>query len=346
MYMAEDYNSPQSVYWCLKTLIAVGLSEDEDFWTAEELPCPKFTLPTQVVPAPQQILCNHPLGNHHFMLTPGQFVAWPMKASQAKYCKFAYSSSFAFSVPTGPLIQQIAPDNQLALSRDGAGTWAVKWKCEPVQFGEAVVRNGVDGDTTVPTARVKWYPWGDRAVSVDTILIPPVDRCPDWHVRVHRIRCTRHMPSLHIVEGGFAIYGRKDADGLALPNAELADDAIPGVFEGVSSEAHSTLIASRHGASGIVSQVLSSLSTTTTTSAMKPDANTNVAQQRTLIPISSCSVIGGLKEGTEIMVVSYVFAIASEANGGCGREADLKKLWLKMPKVEVDGSGKEVIVVD
>ncbi|KAK2033981.1 hypothetical protein LX32DRAFT_700635 [Colletotrichum zoysiae] len=37
---------------------------------------------------------------------------------QAKYCKFAYSSAFAFSVPTGPLIQQMAPDNTPSLSRD------------------------------------------------------------------------------------------------------------------------------------------------------------------------------------------------------------------------------------
>ncbi|MBE3048159.1 DUF2264 domain-containing protein, partial [Candidatus Bathyarchaeota archaeon] len=38
--MSEDYNSPQSPYWALKTLIAVALSEDNDFWTAEEAPYP------------------------------------------------------------------------------------------------------------------------------------------------------------------------------------------------------------------------------------------------------------------------------------------------------------------
>ncbi|KAJ0384401.1 hypothetical protein COL922a_008456 [Colletotrichum nupharicola] len=132
MFMCEDYNSPQSPYWCLKTLIAVGLSENDSFWTEDESSYPE-SAPSDsvaVIRAPEQILCNHPSSNHHFLLSPGQFVAWPMKANQAKYSKFAYSSAFAFSVPTGPLIQQIAPDNALALSKDGGETWAVKWKSD------------------------------------------------------------------------------------------------------------------------------------------------------------------------------------------------------------------------
>ncbi|KAF9876921.1 hypothetical protein CkaCkLH20_05767 [Colletotrichum karsti] len=182
MYMCEDYNSPQSPYWCLKTLVAIGLAEDHPFWADEETPYPEPSSLESVtaVPAPQQIVCNHPKGNHHFMLSPGQFVGWPMKANQAKYCKFAYSSAFAFSVPTGPLIQQIAPDNALALSRDGGETLAVKWKSEEVRFATASVE-GASGREEVQVASVKWYPWGDRAVSVDTTLIPPTNRWPDWH---------------------------------------------------------------------------------------------------------------------------------------------------------------------
>ena len=73
--MAEDYNSPQSPYWCLKTLIAVGLPEDHPFWTSNEEPYPDFAPPAALLHAPEQIVCNHPQGNHHFMLTPGQWVA-------------------------------------------------------------------------------------------------------------------------------------------------------------------------------------------------------------------------------------------------------------------------------
>ncbi|WYZ43871.1 hypothetical protein EsH8_VII_000307 [Colletotrichum jinshuiense] len=161
MYLSEDYNSPQSPYWCLKTLIAVGLSENDAFWTADELPYPQRNQEdsSALVPAPQQIVCNHVASNHHFLLSPGQFVAWPMKANQAKYCKFAYSSAFAFSVPTGPLIQQIAPDNTLALSRDGGETWAVKWKSDEVRFSNAFLK-GKSGTEEIQMASVNWYPWG------------------------------------------------------------------------------------------------------------------------------------------------------------------------------------------
>ncbi|KAK2589688.1 hypothetical protein QQS21_012636 [Conoideocrella luteorostrata] len=191
MYMAEDYNSPQSPYWCLKSLIVGALSDDDEFWASNEVQYPESgeSRAAVVVPAPQQILCNHPRGNHHFALTPGQFVAWPMKANQAKGCKFAYSSAFAFSVPTGPAIQQIAPDNQLALSRDGAKTWAVKWKSEPVRFGsmEISLPIGAEKKMTVPVTRVRWFPWGDRAVCVDSMMIPPTDQWPDWHIGVYPV---------------------------------------------------------------------------------------------------------------------------------------------------------------
>lgn len=335
--MAEDYNSPQSVYWALKTLIAVGLADDNDFWVSEELPYPNVDLGVEIVSAPQQILCNHPKGNHHFMLTPGQFVAWPMKANQAKYCKFAYSSAFGFSVPTGPLIQQIAPDNQLAISRDGAESWTVKWKSEGVQFDMAVTNTMSDGDPGVPIASVGWYPWGDRSVHVDTILIPPTDRWPDWHVRIHRIQALKGTASIHTVEGGFAIYGRKTADGTNLSAADLADDAVPGQFEGVVSTDNSTLIASQDGVSGIVVEtIIGSEQAVVSSSALKPDANTNLVRQRTLIPTASVSVPQQLLEGTEIFIMTSVFAISTRSDrewesGG----VSLKQRWLNRPTLNL-----------
>ncbi|KAI8653999.1 hypothetical protein NCS56_01355700 [Fusarium sp. Ph1] len=337
MYMAEDYNSPQSVYWALKTLIAVGLPDDDDFWASEELPYPTVNPGVEIVSAPQQILCNHPKGSHHFMLTPGQFVAWPMKANQAKYCKFAYSSAFGFSVPTGPLIQQIAPDNQLAISRDGAESWTVKWKSEGVQFDMAVTNTMTNEDPSVPIASVGWFPWGDRSVHVDTILVPPTDRWPDWHVRIHRIQASKGAASIHTVEGGFAIYGRKTADGTNLSAADLADDAVPGQFEGVVSTDDSTLIASQDGVSGIVVEtIIGSEQAIVSSSALKPDANTNLVRQRTLIPTASVSVPQRLLEGTEIFIMTSVFAISTRSDrewesGG----VSLKQRWLNRPTLDL-----------
>ncbi|KAJ4259719.1 hypothetical protein NW762_007650 [Fusarium torreyae] len=343
MYMAEDYNSPQSVYWCLKTLIAVGLSDDDEFWTSETLPYPDFDPPSQIVKAPQQILCNHPLGNHHFMLTPGQFVAWPMKANQAKYCKFAYSSAFGFSVPTGPLIQQIVPDNQLALSRDGGETWAVKWKCDAVHFDSLVVKTEDGTETKVSVARVRWYPWGDRAVSVDTILVPPTDQWPDWHVRIHRIRCNKATASLHTTEGGFAIYGRKNADGMNLPTVDIPDGATPGKFEGVVSNENSTIISSKDGSSGITIEALSNGEKTPVSSfVLKPDSNTNIVRQRTLIPAVSVGMIGGLAENTEILLNSSVFAISSNHKGeeSYANGTSLKERWAAHPSIDLGSFDK------
>ncbi|KAF4438875.1 hypothetical protein F53441_12696 [Fusarium austroafricanum] len=337
MYMAEDYNSPQSVYWCLKTLIAVGLAGDDEFWTSETLPYPSFDPPTQIVRAPQQILCNHPLGNHHFMLAPGQFVAWPMKANQAKYCKFAYSSAFGFSVPTGPLIQQIAPDNQLALSRDGGETWAVKWKCDEVKFGTLSTKTDKAAETNVAIAAVRWYPWGDRTVAVDTILIPPTDQWPDWHVRMHRIRCQKSVPSLHTVEGGFAIFGRKSGDGMNLPTLQLTQDATPGMFEGTYSDERSTVISSKDGSSGILVEVLVDRKAVPVESfALKPDSNTNIVRQRTLIPAASVGIAAGVERSQEVWIKSSVFAVSSNANGRRQSQGpNLKERWMNCPDIDV-----------
>lgn len=336
MYMSEDYNSPQSPYWCMKTLIAVALAESDDFWAAEELPYPAFEPPVKVLPGPQQILCNHPRGNHHFMLAPGQFAEAHIKAKEAKYCKFAYSSAFAFSVPTGPAIHQIAPDSQLYLSRDGAETWRTRGRCEVVVFDTAALRAKDGTEEEADVARVRWCPWGDGAVSVDTVLIPPTDRWPDWHVRVHRIRCLRDLPSLETVEGGFALHGRTTADGRSLPKLEITGDAVPGHFEGIVSTDRSTLISSFDGASGVVMDATSSGPEPRISSrAMRPDPNTNLVRQRTLIPTGWLEITDVVPEGTEIFLITSVFAVASGANDGWhGKGATLRERWLDCPRID------------
>lgn len=356
--MAEDYNSPQSPYWCLKTLIAVSLPQDGDFWTAEEQAYPSLFRPT-LVPAPRQIISNHPEANHHFMLSLGQFVSWPIKASQAKYSKFAYSSTFAFSVPTGPLIQEIAPDSTLALSRDGAETWAVKWKCAEPSFSSELVslRLHAGGETSaspVPlAASVRWKPWGDGQVEVETTLIPPTDRWPDWHVRVHRIRM-RHgqLRSLHAVEGGFATLGRRAKDGANLPELTSVPAGVEvGSAEGVVHEdddegGRSALILSATGASGVSSSVVRvggatryCSPTATSAYALKPDSNTNLAQPRALIPVVARDFARDLAAGDCILAVTSVFAVSASANGGRKPLAkrSLEQRWADKPRVMLEG---------
>ncbi|KFZ11832.1 hypothetical protein V501_04573 [Pseudogymnoascus sp. VKM F-4519 (FW-2642)] len=374
MYMAEDYNSPQSVYWSLKSMVVICLGKDHEFWSTPEAPYPVFSsvnkadlesstlediAPVEVIPPPNQILCNQSHGGHHFLLSPGQFVAWPMKANQAKYSKFAYSSAFSFSVPTGPLIQQIAPDSMLALSRDGASTWAVKWKCLPVQFSTTKLQlESSSIAETVPLARVEWRPWEDGQVSVTTTLIPPTRRWPDWHVRIHRIRLGRpgKLDSLHLVEGGFAI-SRVPASSSKRNLPLLSDDDssllnIKTGGEGVYSSSTSALVLSAAGASGIRGIASRSGDTPITTEhdAMKPDSNTNLTAQRTFIPITTHEIFD-FDSTSEIELVTSVFAI-STPNDTHTNGRTLRERYLDIPKIHIQGrqtsleSTQDSIIID
>ncbi|KAJ5287416.1 hypothetical protein N7478_003102 [Penicillium angulare] len=352
MYMSEDYNSPQSPYWSLKTLIALSLSESNEFWTAKEEPYPSLFSP-KLVPAPRQILSNHPSANHHFCLSPAQFIAWPMKATQAKYSKFEYSSAFAFSVPTGPLIQQIAPDCTLALSRDGAETWAVKWKSSEPKFSTARLQTGASS-SEITTATVRWYPWGDQQVEIHTTLIPPTDRWPDWHIRVHRIRINSPLNSLHTVEGGFSSLGRCSKDGTKLPAIQNVDpNSEVGVSEGILETDDSVLILSAAGATGISAAITSGIpaSIHTHASVLKPDANTNLAHQRTLIPTIAREASHEIKMGDEFLVVTGVFGISSTANSDRRVERSIAERWADKPRVATSdpsssSSNTDFIVLD
>jgi hypothetical protein len=360
MYMSEDYNSPQSPYWCMKTFAALCLSARHRFWTAPESQYPATTTirsHVRVVNGSQQILCNHPAGNHHFLLSPGQFVAWPMKATQAKYCKFAYSSAFGFSVPTGPLIQQLAPDSALFISRDGGETWATKWRCSPVRFAETrlVLQSGAASSfLPVPSATVRWEPWGDGQVQVETTLIPPTNRWPDWHLRVHRIKARASQPplrSLRIVEGGFAVPGRRKRNGLALGALqEVPLTAALGTAEGVIEEESSALILSHTGASGVRFSVMQPPTEFITTNgvALKPDSNTNLVCQGTLIPIARVDcVLNRTPEVFELTLIQKVFAIVKVASNGYGSKQQagcFKARWEDIPYIQGEDNVKAEVL--
>lgn len=342
MYLTENYNSPQSVYWCLKSLVVIGLAKDHSFWKEEETPYPNLdAIPdVKLLRAPRQILCN---GNHHFMLSACQFIGIPFKAVAAKYGKFAYSSAFGFSVPSGQAnLEQIAPDNALVLSKDGMQTWALKYKSDDAEFATAtLITNGVEEG--VDTLRVRWCPWFERTLEISTTIIPPTSRWPDWHVRIHRLKvCHRNIARLFTAEGGFAIHGRRKKNGEALP--EIPVTLLDGVtevsdVEGIVQGKDSTLILSHAGASGVVTEILgSSRGEVRHVSAFKPDPNTNLVNPRTVIPLVEHEFIDGLKVGEEVLLMMMVFAIPSDPGIATlhGR-GDIREVWEDRPQVTVDG---------
>jgi hypothetical protein len=349
MYMSEDYNSPQSPYWAMKSFLALGLPETHPFWTAEEKPLPKIPDTWSVVPvkAPMQILCSRP--NHHFLLSMGQFCPWPLKATEAKYGKYAYSSHFGFSVPTGTLIQQIAPDSTLALSKDGGDTWRLPWKVTDPRFGSAQLVHKGEVVEDIPSLTSTWKPWADADITVQTHIVAPCSRWPDWYLRWHRVTNTSSQ-GLRVrgVQGGFAIQGRGARTGETLPRFtstdafstthSTSDNASP---EGTLAIQNSVLICSDAGASGIRTLELSSGGhslQTTQAELLKPDANTNLMWQRTLIP--TLKVEGSATSERTLEFGSAVFALArTEDRRERYDGADVLGLWGDAPVIDT-GKGR------
>ncbi|KAH7391641.1 hypothetical protein BKA64DRAFT_756866 [Cadophora sp. MPI-SDFR-AT-0126] len=346
MYMSEDYNSPQSPYWCMKTFCMMALPSSHEFWSIKEEPLPsasKTGHEVSLLQQPRHILVNS--GNHHFLLSSGQYCAWPLKATEAKYAKFAYSSTFGFSVPTGPLIQQIAPDSTLALSEDGGDTWRVRWKSEETRMESVDLVGGRETlCEKIPVLISKWKPSRASSVDVQTTLIPPTRRWPDWHVRVHEITVRKGSePGLLAVEGGFAIYGRKKRDGLALlPLDWQGDNSSSGIStEGVSASDSSALVVSSAGASGIQGLAFSSSGGKVDIKGeiLKPDANTNLMVSRTLIPTLKAGIVSEkLGEGFSCKLVTAVFAVSGEKLDA----GEIRRRWEDVPRVGTrEAAGRE-----
>ncbi|KAE8136435.1 hypothetical protein BDV38DRAFT_293850 [Aspergillus pseudotamarii] len=315
MFMCEDYNSPQSPYWAMKSFVILALSTNDDFWMVDELPHPLASVGetkslasgVQLLSPPFQILCDHPGGQHHFMISGGQYCVWPLKATQAKYSKFAYSSAFGFSVPTGLLLTQIAPDSTLAISGDNGETWITRWQTTANPTIETLLINNQD----VQCLRSGWRPWRSGSIEIHTLLIPPCDQRPDWHIRVHRIRNTQPgssaMVTLRLVEGAFSIEVKQPRRMPILTEgwgatADSLDAALGGRMECDTS----SLVIGDGDISGIKNLFASECSLEG--KVLKPDPNTNLMTPRTLIPTIEheiCSI-----PGRDTVIANAIFAIS------------------------------------
>lgn len=293
MYMAEDYNSPQSVYWCLKSFIVAGIENDHPFWRSEEIPYPMYVLSrpdlaiVEVVRAPKQMLCN--TWEHHFLLSSGQSTSKLFKGREAKYGKLAYSSAFGFSVPTGTSLSQLAPDSTLAMTHDDGETWQVHWDPSHVEFND-LKRGGVN----IPILESYWRPWKNLDVQVRTVLVSPLADSPGWHIRVHQIM-NKAKTRLQVLDSGFAISSQtnKGDSIFELPCGSISD-LISERAQGWAKDKRSGLVISEAGAVGVVdlSESFSkelgrkqrTISLTGESVILKPDPNTNLMAQRTLLP--------------------------------------------------------------
>lgn len=363
MYLSEDYNSRQSVYWCLKSFIILGLPQEHEFWTCDEIPhplaanIPRADLGTvQANRPPRHILCSAP--EHHFLLSSGQMSTRHFKAREAKYGKLAYSSAFAFSVPSGPLLHQMAPDSTLSVSLNDGETWTVRARPFDVQLGSVRVNDS----GSVPSLTSRWTPFKYCNLEIQTTLIPLVEYFPGWHVRFHEVRGVEDLKtsswfsSLEIVDASFAISAYTTAGYHVLQVTD--SDTHYGKGDVYFANDRGSLIKSEAGASGIVDLNPGragdgdSIRLKSEGLVIAADPNTNLISQRTFIPsLKHHLALNDLRQEStsrpndtaSVVLVSGVFAISARELAA----HEIDAAWEKRPKVELisDDLGKYTIQV-
>lgn len=178
--MAEGYNSPSSPYWAFKSLLMLALPKEHPFWQAEEEPLPKLDA-IKVMKHPRMIV-TRPQENNVIALTSGQYADFEPVHCAEKYCKFAYSSKYAFHVARSYFrLEQAAPDNMLSFIKD-----------EMIFVRRRVIDSEIREDRITST----WSPM--EGITVQTVLIPH----ENGHIREHTVKTDFDIEA---VECGFGI---------------------------------------------------------------------------------------------------------------------------------------------
>ncbi len=153
--MAEHYNAPGSPYWAMKTFLVLALSDEHEFWSAENEPLPPLD-EIHKIPAAGMIITR--AGENVTAYTTGHYENENLGHTDAKYGKFAYSTVGGFSVPySSNTIFEAAPDNMTAFAKDGH--IFVKRRC---------IRGEIEGDNIV----IDWSPI--KGIDVHTTIIPQI----------------------------------------------------------------------------------------------------------------------------------------------------------------------------
>ena len=297
MYMAENYNSPGSPYWACLAFICLAVPETHPFWTSKEENHWAVLPPQKPLPHPGHIMSN--LGGHCFLLSSGQACSYPMKGTHAKYGAFAYSSSYAYSVPPGLFtLEQYALASQLGLSDDGGEYW----KTRRLSKSQLVHRG------SLPVLESLWSPFPD--VHIKTYLIPPVESHPNWHLRVHQIHAQGR--EVQTADGSFAVCNERSIDGRYLDlygtvtPYEGTSPKLIGNYDLATPEAWAAgpegAFAVSKGAVGI--KALEEKDAGRTATLVNADPNSNLVESRTLIP----TLQGTIKKGDKVWYVTGIYA--------------------------------------
>ncbi|ROT42138.1 hypothetical protein SODALDRAFT_268345 [Sodiomyces alkalinus F11] len=301
-YLAENYNSPGSPYWACLAFICLAVPETHPFWTSEE------DQAWSVIPAIKPL--RHPghimscLGDHCMLLSSGQACSYPMKGTHAKYGAFAYSSAFGYSVPTGLFsLEQYALASQLGLSDDGGEYWKSR---RLSQYAGLETR----GDDGVPVLVSLWKPFPD--VTVKTILVPPREDTPNWHLRIHHVHAAGR--DVATADGAFAIRNTHSVTGRSLdpydPAATGGEGTSPRIIGNYDLNTPDGWSTGREGAfaaavgAGAVGIKALEADTGRSANLVNADPNSNLIEPRTVIP----TLQNTLKKGQSAWFVSAIYA--------------------------------------
>ncbi|KAJ3959325.1 hypothetical protein N0V92_004065 [Colletotrichum tropicale] len=247
------------------------------------------------------------------------------KAREAKYGKFAYSSAFAFSVPTGNMLAQLAPDSTLCASNDDGDSWKVRWEPTDVRLEATSIVNRDEVSFEVQSLVSTWKPWKHLDLWIETTLVPAMEHFPGWHFRVHKINVgsmadtPSWIDSIQLVDGGFAIASHT-TKGNFLP--EVALHGLEG--EGFTQQADNALVLSTAGASGVVDLPMKFDSVggivgqggasglKSEVFVLRADPNTNLIAQRTFIPaVKHLGAFGKNVLEWKLWMAKYAFMLLS-----------------------------------
>lgn len=182
LVMAENYNSPGSPYWALKSFLPLCLEDSHPFWSSEEEPLPSLA-DISIQREPHLVLCRNEKSGSFMAFNTGHLSTNEHTHVAPKYEKFVYSNIFGFSVPRAEWgLGQGAFDSMLAMSEDD-NIYRVKRYNEKYEIHEEYLF-------------MIWKPWKDVEVKTYLFFGNP------WHYRIHLIDTRR---TLSAAEGGFAL---------------------------------------------------------------------------------------------------------------------------------------------
>lgn len=231
------------------------------------------------------------------LLSSGQACGYPMKGTHAKYGCFAYSSSYGYSVPAGHFsLEQYALASQLGLSDDGGEYWKTR---RTVEYAAIEYRKDK------PILVSVWRPFPD--VKIRTILVPPTEETPNWHLRFHKIEAGREVMT---ADGAFAICNANSENGRYLDpyNEKRHEGTSPKIIGNYDLKTPSGWAAGKKGAfavsTGAVGIKALEPSPERQASLVNADPNSNLMKSRTVIPTLQHTI----KRGETVWYLAGVFA--------------------------------------